>query len=98
MSPLLQIQEGRTGRFLDGTFSQCVSYICLCAGPTVRCSPSEMRGLGCLLLLALTSQALAARQLKWGWSSAHSLGQLTTATGANTNAGLLSTYASVPLH
>ncbi|CAL5221227.1 g3379 [Coccomyxa viridis] len=51
----------------------------------------EMRGLGCLLVLALASQAVAARQLKWDWSSAHSLGQLTTATGANTNAGLLST-------
>ena len=53
-----------------------------------------MRGLGCLLLLALASHALAARELKWGWSSASSLGQLTTVTGANTDAGMLSTYGN----
>jgi len=58
----------------------------------------EMRGLGCLLVLGLVSQAFAARELKWGWQSAASLGQLTTTTGANTNAGMLSTYVPSLLH
>ena len=53
------------------------------------------RALGCLVVVALALQAVAARELKWDWSSASSLGKLSTATGANTNAGLLSTY--VPL-
>ncbi|CAK0781712.1 hypothetical protein CVIRNUC_005452 [Coccomyxa viridis] len=50
-----------------------------------------MRALGCLVVVALALQAVSARELKWDWSSASSLGKLSTATGANTNAGLLST-------
>ena len=52
-----------------------------------------MRALGCLVVVALALQAVSARELKWDWSSASSLGKLSTATGANTNAGLLSTCA-----
>lgn len=54
-----------------------------------------MRALGGLVVLALTLQAVAGRHLTWDWSSASSLGKLSTATGANTNAGMLSTC--VPL-
>ena len=54
-----------------------------------------MRALGCLVVVILALQAVAGRELKWDWSSASSLGKLSTATGANTNAGLLSTC--VPL-
>ena len=46
-----------------------------------------------LLLLGLACHAHGTRELKWGWSSASSLGQLSTTTGANSNSGLLSTCA-----
>ncbi|BDA43667.1 hypothetical protein COCOBI_04-6800 [Coccomyxa sp. Obi] len=50
-----------------------------------------MRACITILLLGLALHAHGARELKWGWSSAGSLGQLSTTTGANTNSGLLST-------
>ncbi|EIE19394.1 hypothetical protein COCSUDRAFT_58682 [Coccomyxa subellipsoidea C-169] len=50
-----------------------------------------MRAWTTLLLLGLACHAHGARELKWGWSSAGSLGQLSTTTGANSNSGLLST-------
>lgn len=50
-----------------------------------------MRACIAFLLLGFACHAHGARKLKWGWSSASSLGQLSTTTGANTNSGLLST-------
>ncbi len=52
-----------------------------------------MRACITVLVLGIALQAHGARELKWGWSSAGSLGQLSTTTGANTNSGLLSTCA-----
>lgn len=60
------------------------------AGPTLQ-ETLTMRPWVVPVLLSLLVHAQAARELKWGWTSAGSLGQLTTTTGANSNAGLLST-------
>lgn len=62
-----------------------------CNSGAQRCN--MMRAWVIVVAVGFACNAQAARELKWGWSSSNSLGQLSTTTGANTNSGLLSTCA-----